>query len=192
MTKIFVATVIVIALVLAGASIYLLVLRKRVKVKEESIEVLAEYVRLKKQHDEQQQHLKDLKTAEQKQKLEIFKQTREQLRDKLKSQIDEKQWKPLENILKSADKGGVGIYVLYNESKNKYYVGQAKQLFKRIREHFAVEDIARDYLAGDRIHVKVLTANEIDADYRLDHIEKTGIDIFNSDKDGYNRRTGNL
>lgn len=164
----------------------------KIEVKQEDIEILAAYVKAQKEQEEETQKLKEFKKADMKQKLEVFKQTKEQLKDKLKSQINNKEWKPLESVLKSSDKGGVGIYILYNRTKNKYYVGQAKQLFKRVREHFIIEDIAMDYKAGDNIQVKFLTANEIDDDYRLDHIEKTGIEIFDSERNGYNKTTGNL
>ena len=165
---------------------------KDAEVKPENIEPLLEYVKLQKEQGEAEQRLKDLKKAEMKQKLEVFKQTKEQLKDKIKAQIDGKEWKPIESVLKSADKGGVGIYIMYNETKNKYYVGQAKQLFKRVRDHFIVEEIAKDFMKGDKIQVKFLTANELDSDYRLDHIEKTGIEIFESDRNGYNKTTGNI
>ena len=101
-----------------------------------------------------------------------------------------KHGQPLQSILDSADKGGVGIYVIHNHTKNKYYVGQAKKLFDRIKKHFSVEQMPIDFLNGDHIYVKFLTANELDADYRLDHVEKTGIEIFESDKTGYNKNAG--
>ena len=190
---------IIIGLVLMGLVIFLIEKHKQVKpkephvqVKQENLEALAAYVRAQKEQDEEEQRLKDLKKADMKQKLEAFKQTKEQLKDKLKAQIDQKEWKPLESILKNADKGGTGIYILHNQTKNKYYVGQAKQLFKRVRDHFIVEDVAVDFMSGDKIQVKFLTANELDADYRLDHIEKTGIEIFDADKSGYNKNVGNL
>ena len=86
----------------------------------------------------------------------------------------------------------MGIYVLYNETKNKYYVGQAKQLYSRIKKHFDIEPIAMDYYHGDTIKVKILNASELSADYRIDHIEKTGIEIFDASTVGYNKTTGNL
>jgi len=82
--------------------------------------------------------------------------------------------------------------VLFNASKNKYYVGQAKQIYKRIRDHFAVEDIARDFLQGDEIRAMFLTANELDADYRLDHIERLGIELFDAEAKGYNKKQGSV
>ena len=182
---------------LVALIVVLLVTRKKaappqVELEGKDIKVLVDFVQAQKSHDEEKQKVSELKKADQKQKLEVFKQTKEQLREKLARQIDAKQWRPLESVLKSADKGGTGIYILFNETKGKYYVGQAKQLYKRVRDHFYVEDIAKDFLAGDKIQAKFLTANELDADYRLDHIEKTGIEIFAADKSGYNKTKGNL
>jgi len=208
-TEIWIGLGIVAGLALIGLIIFFLVRRSRPKppvdtpkappqappgpeIGHDSIAALAEYVRLQKQQAEAEAELKALRKADLKQKLEVFKQTKEQLKDKLKDQIDQKAWKPLESILRSADKGGTGIYIVHNATKNKYYVGQAKQLYKRVRDHFIVEDMARDYMAGDAMQVKFLTANELDADYRLDHIEKTGIEIFDADKSGYNKTIGNL
>ncbi|MCL2851146.1 MAG: GIY-YIG nuclease family protein [Firmicutes bacterium] len=165
---------------------------KTIEVRPENLQVLADFVQAQKDKSEQEQQLKELKRAEMKHKLETFKQTKDLLKDKLRCQLDNKEWKPLYEILRSADKGGVGIYVLHNITKDKYYAGQAKQLYKRVRDHFLVEDITKDFLRGDVINVKFLTANELDSDYRIDHIEKTGIEIYASDKSGYNKTTGNL
>ena len=156
------------------------------------IEALAEYVKAQRAQAEEEARIRDLKKAEQRAKLETFKQTKDLLKDKLRDQLGEKSWKPLKSILESADKGGVGVYVIYNETRNKYYVGQAKQIHARIRKHFQVEDLARDFLSGDQMHVKFLTANELDNSYRLDHVEKTGIEIFSADKSGYNKTMGNI
>ena len=166
--------------------------KPRAEIQADDVATMAAYIRAEQQQKQAIETAKQEKKELSRAQLETFKQTKEQLRDKLKSQLDEKQWKPLESVLKSVDKGGVGIYVLYNETKNKYYVGQAKQLLKRVRDHFVVEDIARDYMNGDKIQVKFLTANELDADYRLDHIEKTGIELFNAGKTGYNKTEGNV
>ena len=162
---------------------------KRAEIKPDDVATMVEYIKTQKEQSDAVARAKTEKKELLKQQLETFKQTKENLKDKLKAQIDAKEWKPLESILKSADKGGVGIYVLHNATKNRYYVGQAKQIIKRIKDHFAVEEIARDFMAGDKIQVKYLTANELDAEYRLDHIEKTGIEIFGAD---YNKTVGNI
>lgn len=162
----------------------------KIEVNKAELETLANYIKQQKEQEETERQLKELKKIEQKQKLEVFKQTKESLRQTLQNQIEKKQWQPLNNILNTIDKGGMGLYVIYNATKNKYYVGQAKQIFKRIKEHFKVEEIAKDFLSGDKMQVKILTANELDNDYRIDHIEKTTIEIFESDKTGYNKNTG--
>ena len=185
--------VLAVALVVVGVFLFIFVKRnKRVEIPAQDIQLLAEFVKVQKQEIEQKQELKVLEKAIREQKNETFKQTKEQLLENLKQKFDEKQWKPLESILKSADKGGIGIYVLYNSTKEKYYVGQAKQLYKRVRDHFKVEEIARDQISGDTISVKFLTANELGEDYRMDHIEKTGIEIFNAGVTGYNKTAGNV
>jgi len=183
-----------IAVIIAATVFLVIELRKpkTAEVDKESIKVLADYVQADKQQKEQQERIKELAKADRAEKLENFKQTREQLKEKLRAQFSEKNWQPLDKILKSADKGGIGIYVLFNATRNKYYVGQAKQIYKRIRDHFCVENIARDFLAGDEIRAAFLTANELDADYRMDHIERLGIEIFDSEKTGYNKKQGSV
>jgi hypothetical protein len=155
------------------------------------IDALLAYVENQKKEAEAKLHLNNLKKAEQKEKLEHFKQTRDELKDSLRAKFDARGWVPVDKILSSADKGSIGIYVLYNETKNKYYVGQAKAISARIRKHFEVEPIARDFLSGDRILVKTLAAGELN-DYRIDHIEKIGIELFAGDTDGYNKTAGNM
>ena len=154
------------------------------------LEKLAEFARLQMEQKEREEREKELKRQEQKEKLNLFKQTRDQLQDRLKDKFATKDWKSLKSVLDNPDKGVVGIYVLHNKTRGRYYVGQAKQLNVRIRNHFEVEQIALDYLAGDEIEVKTLTAAELGDDYRLDHVEKTGIEIFGADKTGYNRNKG--
>jgi hypothetical protein len=134
-----------------------------------------------------------LRASDLKEKRENFKMTREQLREDLRGKLDAKTWGALADVLRSADKGGVGIYVLYNETKDKYYIGQAKRINDRIKQHFAIEPIAMHHLEGDVIKVKTLYANEVDVQkYNLDHIEKLGIEIFESATSGYNKTSGNL
>jgi alanyl-tRNA synthetase len=158
----------------------------------QKIDAILQYVENQKREAEERERVKNLKSAEQKEKLEKFKQTRDSLKGYLMAKLDKKEWTPLSKILNSADKGGTGIYVLHNETKNKYYVGQAKALTARIKKHFEIEQIAQDFLGGDRISAKILTAAELGGDYRLDHIEKLGIELYDADKTGYNKTAGNL
>lgn len=195
MIEIIVALILVIVALIVALLWWWLANSKKLRTTEvdpKNIATLAEYVKADKEQKENQQRLKELKQADQKQKLEIFKQTREQLKEKLRVQFSGKEWQSLDKVLKSADKGGVGVYVLFNATKNKYYVGQAKQIYKRIRDHFNIEEIARDFLCGDEIKATFLTANELDADYRMDHIERLGIEIFDAEKNGYNKKQGSM
>ena len=166
--------------------------KPQIEVKDGNIEVLAKYVLAQKEEAEQKMQLKNLRAAEQKEKLENFRRTKDELRQSLKNQFDAKEWASLGSILRKLDKGTMGIYVLYNETKDKYYVGQSKEVYTRIKKHFEIEPIALDYCNGDVIKVKILSASEMDADYRIDHIEKTGIEIFDANTKGYNKTIGNL
>jgi len=167
-------------------------IRNHAEVETNDIKIMADYIRNNQAKEQAMLVAKQEKRDLMKHQLDTFKQTKEELKDKLKSQLDERQWEPLSSILNNVDKGGVGIYVLYNQDKDKYYVGQAKQIYKRIKDHFFVEDIALDFLAGDKISFKYLTANELDDSYRLDHIEKTGIEIYEAGTKGYNKTAGNI
>lgn len=194
--------VIVLTVLLLALVVFLIVLilknrkdkksKDLVEIKKENIEALANYVKAQHDIEEENKKIKELRKMELKQKLEVYKQTKDSLLDTLKDQFEKKDFIPLEKILNSSDKGGAGIYILYNENKDKYYVGQAKQINKRIKDHFAIEDIAKDYLNNDVIKVKYLTLNELNDDYRLDHIEKAAIEAFNADKSGYNKTKGNV
>jgi len=164
----------------------------QIEVDPRAINTMVAYLEAQKREAEERAKLEALRKAKMKTELETFKLTKETLKDSLKRQFDAKEWLALDKVLHSVDKGGTGIYLIYNQTKNKYYVGQAKQLYKRVRDHFIIEQLALDKYAGDKIAVKFITANELDSDYRLDHIEKTGIEIFESDKTGYNRTKGNV
>ena len=180
------------AMILIFAVILLLRKQKpQIEIKNDDVVLMAAYIKAQKEQAEAVAVAKQEKKDFMKQQLDVYKQTKEQLKEELRVRFDGKEWRPLESILKSADKGVVGVYILYNQTKNKYYIGQAKQILKRIRDHFEVEDVARDFLNGDKIQVKFLTASELGSDYRLDHIEKTGIEIFDAGKTGYNKTQGN-
>ena len=167
----------------------------KTEVDKDKLEVLMEYVQTDKAEKDQKQSMKDAVRDEKREKMEVYKRTKDELRDKLRAKFDTKTWEPLETILNKVDKGNIGTYVLYNETKNKYYVGQAKETFKRIREHFKIEQIALDHRDGDVIKVKILNAtdaSELYTEYRIDHLEKTAIEVFDASKSGYNKTTGNV
>ena len=90
-----------------------------------------------------------------------------------------------------------GCYVIRNDEKNKYYVGQSKDVVKRIKQHFSgtvpkniifAEDYYRsqnnDNLFSVKIH-KLSTKDEMDA------MEKYLIDYYDAYSQGYNKTQGN-
>ena len=94
----------------------------------------------------------------------------------------------------------VGCYIIHNKENNKYYVGQSKDVFKRIcRQHFdgtKVKNIifAEDYFNSqfpnkdDLFEVKIIPLETKD---ELDQKEKDLIEEYDSFTNGYNGTSGN-
>ena len=87
----------------------------------------------------------------------------------------------------------VGVYVIYNSSKQKYYVGQAKRLLFRVNQHFTGHgngDVYADYVYGDRFLISLMPL--ADSDYTdIDAFEKDMIQKYHAYENGYNRQRGN-
>lgn len=83
-----------------------------------------------------------------------------------------------------------GIYVIHNITKDKYYIGQSKNLRRRVLDHFRGEPLYVDYVKGDECEVKVLTLNESKFP-SLNPLEKVFIRKYSVDHDIYNRTRGN-
>lgn len=89
-----------------------------------------------------------------------------------------------------------GIYIIWNKTKNKYYVGQSKDLYKRIfTQHFSKLDkdvkniiFTKDWYADNEFYLRTF---EFDTKDELDQAEKYYIDMYNSFIDGYNKTSGN-
>ena len=68
----------------------------------------------------------------------------------------------------------VGVYIIYNIDKDKFYVGQAKRLLYRINQHFTGHgnpDVYGDYRQGDSFRIAMIKL--IDSGYEdLDKLEK--------------------
>lgn len=87
----------------------------------------------------------------------------------------------------------VGVYIIYNQSKDMYYVGQAKRLFFRVNQHFTGHgngDVYADYKYGDRFIIKLIPLNESGYD-DIDKLEKDKIEEYKAKEAGYNKTTGN-
>ena len=87
----------------------------------------------------------------------------------------------------------VGVYIFHNESKDLYYVGQAKRLFFRINQHFTGHgngDVYADYKYGDDFAIKIIPL--ADSGYQdIDLLEKDVIQKYDAYHRGYNRTRGN-
>ena len=94
----------------------------------------------------------------------------------------------------------IGVYVIHNKEKDKYYVGQSKDVMKRIKQHFngtipknAI--FAEDYYTSqmenkDNIfELKIIRCETKD---ELDSLEKKLIFEYDSWNNGYNGTSGNI
>lgn len=85
-----------------------------------------------------------------------------------------------------------GVYILHNETKDKYYVGQAQKIFNRVNQHFTGKgngDVYADYKYGDKFTIRFIKLSE--SGFRsLDDLEHSAILTYNAYKKGYNKNRG--
>ena len=86
-----------------------------------------------------------------------------------------------------------GVYVLYNQSKNKYYVGQGQQLLNRVNMHLTGSGNGRvyaDYRNGDRFTIQMIPLQGSGFS-SLNELERVAISRYEAYGKGYNRTRGN-
>ena len=86
-----------------------------------------------------------------------------------------------------------GVYILYNKTKNMYYVGQSVRVKQRVSSHLSGRgngDVYADYKYGDEFTVKLVPLNKSGFG-TLDELEQYMIKTFNSYSLGYNKTRGN-
>ena len=87
-----------------------------------------------------------------------------------------------------------GVYVIWNKNNDKHYVGQSKNLEKRIfQQHFRSGDVnnivfAKDWYKGDPFSFRYFILKTKD---ELDRKEKELIEIYDAFDHGYNKTGGN-
>ncbi len=90
-------------------------------------------------------------------------------------------------------KNFAGVYILYNKTKGKYYVGQATKVLNRINSHFTGKgngDVYADYKYGDEFTIKAIALKK--SGYKsLNDLERDTIATFNAFAEGYNKTRGN-
>ncbi len=87
----------------------------------------------------------------------------------------------------------VGVYIIYNATKDLYYVGQAKRLCFRVNQHFTGHgngDVYADYKYGDSFFIKIITLRDSGYD-DLDKLERDKIQEYHAYERGYNKTSGN-
>lgn len=87
----------------------------------------------------------------------------------------------------------VGVYIIWNQTKNMFYVGQAKRLYFRVNQHFTGHgngDVYADYKYGDQFRIQLITLRESGYD-DLDKLERDMILRYHANVDGYNKTSGN-
>lgn len=105
---------------------------------------------------------------------------------------------PLKKIISLDYEKIIGVYVIKNNEKNKYYVGQSKDVLKRIRQHFkgtvpANIIFAEDYFSskGDKENIFSVKIIQLHTKDELDVTEKKLIKEYDSRINGYNATIGN-
>ncbi|MCD8201134.1 MAG: GIY-YIG nuclease family protein [Clostridia bacterium] len=86
-----------------------------------------------------------------------------------------------------------GVYVLYNVTKNMYYVGQSGNVFNRVNNHLTGKgngDVYADYKSGDEFSVKIVSLTDSGLK-SLDDLERALIERYGAFSGGYNKTRGN-
>lgn len=86
-----------------------------------------------------------------------------------------------------------GVYILYNHTKNMYYVGQGKKVFQRVNSHFTGHgngDVYADYKYGNEFTIRMI-ALENSGFETLNKLERHTINTYNAYARGYNKTRGN-
>ncbi len=86
-----------------------------------------------------------------------------------------------------------GVYIIYNETKDMYYVGQSKHVLARVNSHLTGHgngDVYADYKYGDNIAITLIPL-EGSGYGNLNTLEKDTIDLYDAYNKGYNRTRGN-
>ncbi len=93
----------------------------------------------------------------------------------------------------STDMDFAGIYIIYNNTKDMYYVGQSKNVMKRVNNHLTGKgngDVYADYKYGDSFTISLI-ALKGSGFATLNDLERNAIKTYNAYAKGYNKTRGN-
>lgn len=88
-----------------------------------------------------------------------------------------------------------GIYILYNKTRGKYYIGQSIDVLKRVPQHFngasqGNQYVNKSYLKGDKWTIKIVPLQD-SGFIKLNPLEAHAIKIYEAFEKGYNKTKGN-
>lgn len=86
-----------------------------------------------------------------------------------------------------------GVYVLHNETKDMFYVGQGKEVLNRVNSHFTGKgngDVYADYKYGDNFAISIISLEGSGYD-TLNELERDTISCYDAFRKGYNKTRGN-
>ncbi len=93
----------------------------------------------------------------------------------------------------SSSRNFAGVYILHNQDRDKYYVGQSKTVFNRVNNHFTGKgngDVYVDYRNGEHFTIKLIPLMKSGFD-SLDSLERYFISYYHAFENGYNKTRGN-
>lgn len=85
-----------------------------------------------------------------------------------------------------------GVYILHNQTKDQYYVGQAKRILNRVNNHFTGKgngDVYADYKYGDKWTIRMIALDESPFQ-TLNELERYAIQAYDAYTKGYNKNRG--
>lgn len=86
-----------------------------------------------------------------------------------------------------------GVYILFNKTRNMYYVGQAQKILDRVNNHFTGKgngDVYADYKYGCQFTIKMIALRNSGFS-SLNELERSVIAKYNAFSKGYNKTRGN-
>ncbi len=86
-----------------------------------------------------------------------------------------------------------GVYILYNRTRNRYYVGQGRNVFSRVNQHFTGHgngDVYADYRYGDEFSIRMIPLRR-SGFHTLNELERHTISEYDAFSKGYNKTRGN-
>ena len=86
-----------------------------------------------------------------------------------------------------------GVYIIYNKSKDMYYIGQATRVLDRLNQHFTGHgngDVYADFKYGDNFSIRTIALKNSNCK-SLNELERKTIKTYDAYSKGYNRTRGN-